>query len=404
MNSSVYIFGSFGNGYEQYPDDYAKEIFKNVYAKANNPSQVIVHRENSLMYYYYIRKLDYNNQYIGLCILLNGVMFTKIKKVFSLFENAVTQFVETGKILKFDDNGNIVASGSTLIKEEVEVERISIHLQDELDGNLFLTREIPPNSYSISNSEVRYFSVDDKDVDIITSSHQNGYTIIAKQKGGDTDAINGYRGVIRRLNKDKLETQTKYEKLKDDYDTLKKQKEQYRIVLLLIFLVVIVFIIFMSINNRLSYDLETTSSQLTDAESTIEMQYDSLYFKNKQINNLNESVCNLNTKLSESRIAKKQFEEELKGLKSIQPLFIKNSSFDFNSKTLSFEYLGTKDTTINMNLRVYNNSTEYSLTYSIDIMEGNNNQTFHVNKYFSSDEWYSFELLIGNKIIGGGRH
>ena len=160
----------------------------------------------------------------------------------------------------------------------------------------------------------------------------------------------------------------------------------------------------MSINNRLSYDLETTSSQLTDAESTIEMQYDSLYFKNKQINNLNESVCNLNTKLSESRIAKKQFEEELKGLKSIQPLFIKNSSFDFNSKTLSFEYLGTKDTTINMNLRVYNNSTEYSLTYSIDIMEGNNNQTFHVNKYFSSDEWYSFELLIGNKIIGGGRH
>ena len=58
VNSSIYIFGSFDNGYTQYPDNYAKEIYQNFFAQARSKSQIVIHRDKELMYYGYIRQLD----------------------------------------------------------------------------------------------------------------------------------------------------------------------------------------------------------------------------------------------------------------------------------------------------------------------------------------------------------
>lgn len=65
VNSSIYIFGSFDNGYTQYPDNYAKEIYQNLFAQARSKSQIVIHRDKELMYYGYIRQLDKHSQYIG---------------------------------------------------------------------------------------------------------------------------------------------------------------------------------------------------------------------------------------------------------------------------------------------------------------------------------------------------
>ena len=47
MNSSAYVFGNLGEGYTQYPEDYAHEIYEEFQAKADAPSQVIIHRDKS---------------------------------------------------------------------------------------------------------------------------------------------------------------------------------------------------------------------------------------------------------------------------------------------------------------------------------------------------------------------
>ena len=100
MNSSAYVFGNLGEGYTQYPEDYAHEIYEEFQAKADAPSQVIIHRDKSIMYYGYVRKLDKEGQYIGLCVLLNGVMLSKMANLFAVFEKVVSELVSQGELIK----------------------------------------------------------------------------------------------------------------------------------------------------------------------------------------------------------------------------------------------------------------------------------------------------------------
>lgn len=71
MNSTVYLFGNFGQGITLYPNDYTKDIFKEFTSRANAPTQLIIHRDRSIMNYGYIRKIE-NGHLFGICIQING--------------------------------------------------------------------------------------------------------------------------------------------------------------------------------------------------------------------------------------------------------------------------------------------------------------------------------------------
>ena len=69
MNSTVYLFGELGQRYSQYPTDYTQLIFQRCAVLSKEKTQLIIHRDTTLMYYSYIRKLDdaiaATPQYIG---------------------------------------------------------------------------------------------------------------------------------------------------------------------------------------------------------------------------------------------------------------------------------------------------------------------------------------------------
>ena len=107
MNTSVYLFGEFNNGYSQYPDDYTSSIFQNFYTNAKATTQIAIYRDGNLMYYGYIRKLQ-EDRYIGLCVLLNGLMLNRIDGLFSLFENTISNLVCNGQLIHYDEQGELV--------------------------------------------------------------------------------------------------------------------------------------------------------------------------------------------------------------------------------------------------------------------------------------------------------
>ena len=76
MNADVYLFGDLGNGYTQYIDDNSRELFKSIASKSKANSQLVIHRDDTLMYYSYVRRLRYeessNNRYIGISYVLNN--------------------------------------------------------------------------------------------------------------------------------------------------------------------------------------------------------------------------------------------------------------------------------------------------------------------------------------------
>lgn len=254
MNCTVYVFGNLGDGYTQYPNDYAKEIFQNFCAKATESSQIAIHRDNNLMYYGYIRKLDEKNQYIGFCILLNGLMLSHITSLFSVFENAVADLVARGIILHFNEQGDVVSSLNNLNEKQQEVERIISVIQKLYDYNNDV-KNLPPVSYGISKSDVKTFFESDKSDDIINASCKYGYTFIYKTKNFNTIQLNSFKKILSDVCQKRDEYKKQSESLKLQLNKAKAQQRNTTWVSILGGIVLILGII---IWNKVLYPSEVT--------------------------------------------------------------------------------------------------------------------------------------------------
>ena len=404
VNSSIYIFGSFDNGYTQYPDNYAREIYQNFFTQASSKSQIVIHREKELMYYGYVRKLDGHSNYIGFCVLLNGIMFSNISNLFTVFENAIAELVSHGDIIAFNEQGEIISTTSSLVDKLQEVNQITIMIKSGIDGLESYTKALPPINYSVSNTEQKVFTYMDSNDNIVEASCKYAYTYVVKDKGCDTSSLSGYKGIIRKLHKEKEELSSAYAKLKKQYDKLNKQKKQYRNVFILCLLVVLCGAGLFFLNN----DLRFTQQALEQSQSENVQKGKNIQKLNSNITALNGHISELKSSLSLEQRKREDAEAELNSLKNIymerQPLFIKSTSFDFNSGYLSFEYYGYYEMTVTLGVRAFDGNYSCSNSTTLNVQKGHHSSFIYVSSYLRSSRWYSFELLIGDKIIGGDRH
>ena len=196
MNSTIYIFGNMQNGYTQYPDDETThEIFQNFALNAKAPTQLAVHRDGSLMYYGYIRKLQ-GEQYIGLCILLNSRVLANVPSLFSLFEQTIEKLAELGYLIKFDMQGNLIANTQHLYMSKNEIDTITGWLQQQVDGMEASTSTLPPVNYAIASNSVQVFSYTDATEQIVESTTSNGYTFVLKAEDYNTVNLDSYQAVV----------------------------------------------------------------------------------------------------------------------------------------------------------------------------------------------------------------
>lgn len=221
MNSTIYIFGNFSRGYDQFPDDYTRSIFNVFKQNAKAKTQICIHRRDSLMYYGYIRSLE-NESFIGLCLEINGHYLTKPKELFSVFESVIETMVRNGSLIHYDDHGEITTSTPLLSESREEMEEVKRTL-DNLFNKLEF-KDLPSVSFSNSSTSVNTFSLEDNEQDVTTSSYSSGYTFIYKSKNYNTNAMNGYKGVIYRLNK-------QIQNEKDNAEKLQKSLNNIRVAL-----------------------------------------------------------------------------------------------------------------------------------------------------------------------------
>ena len=217
MNSSIYIFGNMQQGYTQYPDDETThEIFQNFALSAKAPTQLAIHRDGSLMYYGYIRKLI-GEQYIGLCVLLNGHMVNDMTALFTLFERTMEQLAEQGYLIKFDTDGSLIANTDHLYMSKTEVDSVSSRLQQEFESLDGCITTLPPVNYTQSMDSVGTFNFSDDALKIVESTHNNGYTYVYKRKGFNTATMDSYKGVLEAVN-------TENEALKRQIEQMKAER------------------------------------------------------------------------------------------------------------------------------------------------------------------------------------
>lgn len=387
VNSSIYIFGTFDNGYTQYPDNYAKEIYQNFFAQASSKSQIVIHRDKELMYYGYIRQLDKYSQYIGFCVLLNGMMLTNVSNLFTVFENAIAEMVSRGDIIAFNEKGDIVSTTNSLANKLQEVNAVTAIIRNGIDGMKSYTKTFPPVNYSISNTEQKVFTYSAPNDTLVDASCKYAYTYVAKDKGCDTTSLSGYKGIIRKLHKEKDDLSFEYGKLKNQYNKLNEQKKQYRNVVILYAVVAVCGIGLFFLNDTLNstqQTLEQSQSENVQKGETIQKLISNITVLNGNINDLESSLS-----LEQSK--REEAEAELNALKNIyqeqQPLFVKSTSFNFNTGWLSFDYYGYYDKTVTLGARAFDGYDSYSNSTTFTVEKGHHSASIYLSSNLSSSRW-----------------
>ena len=404
MNASVYLFGEFNSGYSQYPDDYASSIFQKFSANAKSTTQIAIHRDGNLVYYGYILKLQ-QGRYIGLCVVLNGLILKRIDGLFSLFENTISNLVTNGKLIHFNEQGDLVTCVETLYLNQEEIDLLTESLRAGFKRFEAYSATLPAVSYGTSKDSCKDFVVDDEQEKIIKSSYTNGYTYVYKSKGFNTAQLNSYKGVLSRSYKEKQELAAKLDALEKEHAKTLKQKKQFKYVIIMFVILLGCAIGLFALNDNLNL----TRDALSSANDTISMQNDSLYVKSVEISNLHDANHELDVRRQAEEDKRIEAESNLESLKKKicdrQPFIVKSTSFDFSSGYLRFEYYGMTDSTVNIKVRAYNDEgSSYSNSSSIYIESGDNSASIYLSRGLDSGKWYSFELLKDNIILGGDRH
>lgn len=397
MNITVYLFGEFNNGYTQYPDDYTKTIFQNFYSNAKSTTQITIHREGNLMYYGYVRKLELN-RYIGFCVVINGLILTRLEGLFSLYENTIFTLVSNGQLIHFNEQGNIVTNVDKLYVNREEIDLITQSFRAGFHHFQNTVKPLPAINYSVSKDTIKSFSIDNDIDEIIKSSHTFGYTYIFKSKDFNTSQLNSFKEVLNKLNNEKTELANQYNKLEEEHKKTIKQKKQYRFVAILFVLVFGCLIGLISLNSNLN----STISALNNAKSTISEQNSTLTDKSSKITSLESENLSLRNQYQNTK-------SNLDSLQAIvserQPFIIKSTSFDFNTGYLSYQYYGFKNESLKIQVRAFNdNGTSFITTTDVNVYIGENTNEIYLNNNLNEDDWYSFVILKDNIIVGGDRH
>lgn len=223
MNLTTYIFGNLGNGYTQYPDDYARAIFANMHKEAKATTQIIVHRNNDVMYYAYIRQLE-ENEHLGLCAAINGVAITRVNGLFDIFENIVGMMVRNGYLIHYGDNGELRGNAGRLYENKEQLDLIKDSLQAYFDGLEQTAQRLGPINYGVASASSRSFTIQDDSKEILRSCIAGGYTFIYKSAGYNTMQMNSYKGIVARKSHEIAALKEELGILKNEFSTLKHKQ------------------------------------------------------------------------------------------------------------------------------------------------------------------------------------
>lgn len=264
LNISTYIFGTMGNGFSQYPSDSLASVFKNFIDYAKAPTQVIVYRNSSLIYYGYIRKIK-DNKTVGLAVGLNNVMLNQqgIQMLFDMFESTFEYMAYEGMFIKYNNVGELVSCTSKRLHfYNEEISQITQRLKGGFNTLAQSNHQaLPPVNYGVNRDTVKQFTITDNGNTILQSTYTNGYTLIYKSDRFNTANMNSFSGQLAKMNQKNKDLNQQNNELSRKIAALKRKQRNTTWVGLLSILVFIMGIVlyFTVINPR-----EVTNKDMGD--------------------------------------------------------------------------------------------------------------------------------------------
>lgn len=350
MESLVYYFGRDRETYHQYPTDYTEDFFRRELTDARNKAQIAIHRDGNLLYYSYIRQLDNKESKLGISIATDFIILD-FQDLFETLETFYSILAESGTIIKFDDNGNVIINPHTFSDEKVYLEELSLKIKAYIaDIPKNKQRKLPVQDFSVSKDDCKELSLEDGNTEIALAleSYSNVYLSTTRL---EIEKVTSLGSQIR-------EKTERIRQLESENEKIKKQKKQYRLVLSLVFVLMGCIVGLIAFNNN----IESLKSELEDKKSTITSLRSDIDDKNSTISDLNSTISKKNSEIyglkndvSELKTQVEQLEEDKEALKSaisnLPPLLITDLKMGIVNND--------GDTVVEHGRTIYSSSTMY---------------------------------------------
>jgi len=357
-------------------------------------ARLVIYREMDLIHYVYTERLD-NDDFIGFCLIFNKVRITRPRKFIKLCRFIIEKrMIEAGNIVRYDENGDL--------KFVVKALNENIKEYDALKGYINTEFENRASEYGIEPLTTIYNGVkliceldrNASDGQIISSMNNHNKVVV----NDDAGIEHGYiPQVIKSLREQNKKSLASIGKLQEENLNLQKQKKQYRYVMFLMLAILGCGVGLFFLNDN----LKKTKVDLSNAQQTI--------INNEQsISKLNKDIKNFKEKWNSEKELREKAESDFASFKNLlndrQPFIVKGTSFSFDTGYLSFDYYGLRDETVTLKVKAFKDGRSYSNSTNMDVKKGHQSFSIYVSSSLSGSDWYSFELLVGNIIVGGDRH
>ena len=398
MNCNVYVYGDFEHGYTQYPDNYTKDIIKSVTHKIKNQGtcQVAIRRKDDLAY------LIYNYMYrgdksFGFCLEYNKFCPHNICYIFDFFDSIIADVMTKGEILHYTTSGNVQPSARYLHENTGTIDYYTRLIHLTFDDEQAIFKKLPPTNRSIDYDRTIIYQLQDSSCSIESALKDNNIIIISRD--ADVDSIHSYKKLLKRINNDKQKLFEYNHELQNENAKLRRQKNNYLLVMIMSLLVMGCGIGIYFLNQH----LHTTQQQLNEAQKTITEKNIIINKKNNEISSLKSSRDSLQKEFNEEHNTRVTLEEYLSKLSASNPLVITSCSV-YNS-SFRFNYFAYEEKEITVTLKAINesNSNIISNRHTISLSKGFGNQKLDFNYRLNSSYYYHVVLIYDGRIIAGTR-
>lgn len=401
MNFNLYLFGKNKGAYNQYPDDYTSSFLNGVCSDING-SCGIVYRDHNLMHYIYAENFGDGN-ILGVCLIFNKAYLKRATKLFGFFRELFeTTLLKQGRIIRYNSEGKVEFK-EPLIKDNIKsYEYIKSLIDTKLDSheNPFKVVELTSVYNGVKNSETVEVEINDYVLNKLCDTY-NRIKIDYKQ-GIENDEFNKlilqYQETIKAGN-ETIDFQ------KEQIKRLEKARKQYRYVMFLCIVLIASLVgiyLLYEYQKKTERDLLDRTTELNTANSTIRDQ-------NETIDRNNIKISGLQKDLREEEAKREVAEKTLAIIQGSCPFLITSSSSNLSERTYTVNYiwLPEESETVTVKIKVYNERTGSLYTQKAiveDVSHGSGTFTLSFGTNFNTKDWYTFEVWIGDKLVGGSRH
>lgn len=258
MEPQVYFFGTLPDGFSSYPGDHTRAFFEEFLKRSKNQLQIVVHREDNLLHYGYVRK--FSNKFFGICICLDRI-YNDVAFLFTILDDIYASMIKKGDVLKLDGQKNIDWSLRSYANESVALNEYKRQIIERLNINKGNSQPLPPVDFSISINDCLEISLDSTDSKIIDGMKRYSNLYIVKTSA-EIERVTGFIHVIETKNKDisklKSDIQNQKKQIADLSTQLTKAKAQQRNLIWVSILGAIILILGVVIWNKVLYPSEVT--------------------------------------------------------------------------------------------------------------------------------------------------